>query len=120
MNFKKMAILSTFTVFLVGLAMGFALNQMVYKSKSDRRHRSTANTVAFFTKELELTEIQQQKLKGLLDKVKNDYSEIRKKCSPEYRRVREEFRKSFSEILNEEQKEKFEEFNQKEHQKERK
>jgi len=113
MTSKRIASLSLLAVFILGFVIGVVIDQSFFSkmgrdSKHKRGHRP--NLVEKFTKELNLTNEQQEHLITLLEKVKKQHSEIKESTRPQYERVREEFKSAFLEILTEKQKLEYLEF----------
>ena len=107
MTSKKTAITVLISVFIVGLACGLVVDRIFFaKSRYIHRHHRTG-MVSKFSKDLNLNDSQQEKLKELLKKIKTQYDGIRTKTKPEYKKVRENFHNEFLKILTKDQKKKF-------------
>jgi len=122
MTYKRLAWLSLLSLFLLGFAIGFAVDRIAFPEK-DRHPKSNGRDdqylVEKFTKDLVLTKGQRDSLVVYLGKLRKQHSELRKTVDPEFQRIREDFRKSFSLILSKEQKAKFAEMNRKHDQKQK-
>jgi Spy/CpxP family protein refolding chaperone len=114
MTSKRIAITLLVATFLLGLLFGYLMNGWLNPGhKHDRKHPTTEETIALFTKELQLTQDQQEKLRGLLEELQNSLNALRRQRISDYIKARTEFETNFSEHLSDEQKKKFKEFNKK-------
>ena len=114
MTSKKIASISLLAIFVLGFVLGIAVDRYFFDDHSCRHSHHKHNKpdlIQKFTRELDLTSEQQQKLSELLQGIKKRHNEIRKSSNEQYKLLRENFRKSFLEILNEKQKAKFLEMN---------
>ncbi len=122
MTYKKLAWLSLLALFMLGFAVGFAVDRLAFSEKEKHAKSSGHDDrclVEKFTKDLVLTKYQRDSLVVYLGKLRKQHSELRKTVNPQFQRLREEFRSSFSHILTEEQKAKFAEMNRKYDQKQK-
>ena len=114
MSSKRVAILSLVSILILGFALGLLTEHFVLHSgkfhKQPKKSREE-RLITILTKELELTEEQQQHLKALLQELKEKHDKINKSIRPDHQRVRQEFNEAFSKILTPEQVEKFDAFN---------
>jgi Spy/CpxP family protein refolding chaperone len=114
MSSKRVAILSLVSILILGFALGLLTEHFVLHSGKIHRPPKKSRDerlITTLTKELELTEEQQQQLKTLLQELKEKHDTINRSTRPEHQRVRQEFNEAFSKILTPEQAEKYEAFN---------
>ena len=122
MTYNKLAWLSLLSLFLLGFAVGFAVDRLAFSEK-DKHAKSNSHNDSYlvekFTKDLVLTKDQRDSLVVYLGKLRKQHSELRRTVDPQFQHIREDFRKSFSQILTAEQKTKFAEINRKHDQKQK-
>ena len=111
---KKVALASIITIFLLGMVLGILADRYIILRYFKNGHRrGQMNLVQMFNKELNLNVEQQAKLKELLAELREKHENIRKSSRPEYKKITQEFREKFSQVLNDEQRKKFNEINEK-------
>ena len=116
MTLKKSAILTLIAIFIFGFSFGFVTNKLFSDKNPPREkksHYDENSLVDQFTRELELSQIQQDTLRVLLKQVREKYNIIRKSKFTQYDQVKKMFNEKFSTFLTEEQQIKFVEFNKK-------
>ncbi len=96
MTYNKLAWLSLLSLFLLGFAVGFAVDRLAFSEK-DKHARSNSHNDSYlvekFTKDLVLTKDQRDSLVVYLGKLRRQHSELRKTVDPEFQHIREDFRK---------------------------
>jgi Spy/CpxP family protein refolding chaperone len=109
---NRKAVLLVFLVFVLGIALG-AVGTYVVTTRVLAAHapaaRGPANTMAVFTKDLNLTPDQQKQIQAILSDTRARYAEIHKRDDPEYDKTRQEGRDRIRQVLTPEQGPKFEE-----------
>jgi Spy/CpxP family protein refolding chaperone len=109
---NRKALLLVFLVFVLGIALGavgtYVVTTRVLAAHSPVAH-GPANTMALFTKDLNLTPDQQKQIKSILSDTRSRYAEIHKRDDPEYDKTRQEGRDRIRQVLSPEQGPKFEE-----------
>jgi Spy/CpxP family protein refolding chaperone len=109
---NRKAILLVFLVFALGIALG-AVGTYVVTTRVLAAHspavRNPANTMALFTKDLNLTADQQKQIEAILNDTRSRYADIHKRDDPEYEKTRQEGRDRIRQVLTPEQGPKFEE-----------
>ena len=109
---SRKAFFLVFLVFALGIALGalgtYVVTTRVLAARSPAV-RSPANTMAMFTKDLNLTPDQQSKIQAILSDTRARYAEIHKRDDPEYEKTRQEGRDRIRQVLTPEQGPKFEE-----------
>ncbi len=114
MTSKRIAITMLVATFFLGLLFGNISHDWLSPDhKHHRKHPSTEETIALFTKELQLTQEQQEELGVLLEELQDSLNALRRQRISDYIKARTKFETKFSEHLSEEQKIKFDEFNEK-------
>ncbi|MBD3377417.1 periplasmic heavy metal sensor [candidate division KSB1 bacterium] len=114
MTSKRIAITLLVATFLLGLLLGNLTHDWISPDhKRHRKHPSTEETIAMFTKELQLSQAQQEKLELLLTELQDSLNALRRQRISDYIKARTKFETKFSEYLSEEQRKKFDEFNEK-------
>lgn len=109
---NRKAVLLVFVVFVLGIALGSLGTYMVTTRVLAARPQAVhgpANTMAMFTKDLNLSPDQQKQLQAILNDIRARYAEIHKQADPEYESARNEGRERIRKILTPEQGPKFEE-----------
>jgi Spy/CpxP family protein refolding chaperone len=109
---SRKAFFLVFLVFALGIALG-AVGTYVVTTRVLAAHspavRTSANTMAVFTKDLNLTPDQQKQIEAILSDTRARYAEIHKRDDPEYDKTRQEGRDRIRQVLSPEQGPKFEE-----------
>jgi Spy/CpxP family protein refolding chaperone len=109
---SRKAFFLVFLVFALGIALG-ALGTYVVTSRVLAAHspavRTPADTMAMFTKDLNLTPDQQKQIQAILSDTRARYADIHKRDDPEYEKTRQEGRDRIRQVLTPEQGPKFEE-----------
>jgi Spy/CpxP family protein refolding chaperone len=109
---NRKALFLVFLVFVLGIALG-AVGTYVVSTRVLAAHssggRASANTMALFTKDLNLTSDQQKQIEAILGDTRARYAEIHKRDDPEYEKARQEGRDRIRQVLTPEQGLKFEE-----------
>ena len=109
---SRKAVLLVFVVFALGIALGslgtYMMTTRVLAARPQAVHRP-ANTMAMFTKDLNLSPDQQKQIEAILSDTRARYAEIHKRDDPEYENARTEGRERIRKILTPEQGPKFEE-----------
>ncbi len=109
---SRKAFFFVFLVFALGIALG-ALGTYVVTTRVLAAHsptaRTPANTMAMFTKDLNLTPDQQKQIQAILSDTRARYADIHKRDDPEYEKTRQEGRDRIRQVLTPEQGPKFEE-----------
>lgn len=109
---SRKAFFLVFLVFALGIALG-ALGTYVVTTRVLAAHspavRTPVSTMAMFTKDLNLTPDQQNKIQAILSDTRARYADIHKRDDPEYEKTRQEGRDRIRQVLSPEQGPKFEE-----------
>jgi len=109
---NRKAVLLVFVVFALGICLG-ALGTYVVTTRVLAEHapatHTPANTMAMFTKDLNLTPEQQKQIQSILNDTRSRYADIHKRDDPEYEKTRQEGRDRIRQVLTPEQGPKFEE-----------
>ena len=109
---NRKAVLLVFLVFALGIALGavgtYVVTTRVLAAHSPAAH-GPVNTMALFTKDLNLTPEQQKQIQAILSDTRSRYAEIHKRDDPEYDKTRQEGRDRIRQVLSPEQGPKFEE-----------
>jgi hypothetical protein len=110
---NRKAFLMVSLVFVLGIALGgvgmYLLTTRVQAARSQTNVLNRANTMAMFTRDLNLDSDQQKQIQAILSDTRAHYSELHDKFDPEYERVRHEGRERIRQTLTAEQRPKFEE-----------
>lgn len=106
------AVLLVSLVFVLGIALGgvgvYVVTSRVQAARPQATLRNPANTMAIFTRDLNLTPDQQKQIQGIFSDTRAHYAELHDKFDPEYMRVRQEGRERIRQSLTPEQRSKFE------------
>ena len=109
---NRKAVFLVFLVFALGIALG-AVGTYVVTTRVLAAHsptaRGPANTMALFTKDLNLSPEQQKQIEAILNDTRARYADIHKRDDPEYDKTRQEGRDRIRQVLSPEQGPKFEE-----------
>jgi len=109
---SRKAFFFVFLVFALGIALG-ALGTYVVTTRVLAAHspavRTPADTMAMFTKDLNLTPEQQKQIQAILSDTRARYADIHKRDDPEYEKTRQEGRDRIRQVLTPEQGPNFEE-----------
>ena len=110
---SRKAVLLVFLVFVLGIVLGavgtYVVTTRVLAARPQGASRNPANTVAMFTRDLNLNPDQQKQIEAILSDTRARYGEIHKRDDPEYENARNEGRERIRKILTPEQEPKFEE-----------
>ncbi|MBN1464997.1 hypothetical protein JXA02_04500 [candidate division KSB1 bacterium] len=111
---KKIAILSFITVFIAGIAVGVVLEDLVFDKKQADRRKGDPNDFLFakLTQELSLTTAQQDSLRSMLDKIKEEHRKLNRKRFENFEQIRLKFDQEFRKILDEKQMTRYDEMMQ--------
>jgi Spy/CpxP family protein refolding chaperone len=108
---NRKAVLLVFLVFVLGIALGsvgtYVITTRVFAARPPGSH-GPSNTIAIFTRHLNLSPEQQKQIETILSDTRARYVEIRQQANPEYEKVRQEGRERIRQVLTAEQKPKFE------------
>ena len=108
---SRKAFLLVFLVFVLGIALGSVGTYVVttrVQAARPQAGRNPANTMAIFTRHLNLSPEQQKQIETILNDTRARLAEIRKQADPEYDKVLHEGQEQIRQILSPEQKPKFE------------
>ena len=109
---SRKAVLLVFLVFVLGIALGsvgtYVVTTRVHAARPQAVH-NPANTMAIFTRDLNLSPEQQKQIQTILNETRAHYAEIHKQADPEYEKARHEGREQIRQVLTPEQRPKFEE-----------
>ncbi len=109
---SRKAVLLVFLVFVLGIALGavgtYVVTTRVQAARPQTAAHNPANTMAMFTRDLNLTADQQKQIQAILNDTRARYAEMHDKFDPEYERVRHEGRERIRQLLTPEQQPKFE------------
>ena len=110
---NRKAILLVLLVFVLGIALGsvgmYVVSTRVLAARAQAAMHNPANTMAMFTKDLNLNSDQQKQIQAILTDTRAHYAELHDKFDPEYERFRHEGRVRIRQLLTSEQRPKFEE-----------
>ena len=108
---SRKAFLLVFLVFVLGIALGsvgtYVVTTRVHAARPQAVH-SPANTMALFTRDLNLNVEQQKQIEATLNDTRARYAEIHKQADPAYENARHEGRERIRQVLTPDQKPKFE------------
>jgi Spy/CpxP family protein refolding chaperone len=111
-NESRKAVLLVFLVFVLGIALGglgvYVVTTRVHAARPQATAHNPANTMAMFTRDLNLTPDQQKQIHDILSDTRAHYAVLHDKFDPEYERVRQEGRDRIRQLLTPEQRPKFE------------
>jgi len=111
-NGSRKAVLLVCLVFVLGIALGgvgiYLVTARVQAARAQATGHSPANTMAMYTRDLNLTPDQQKQIQAIISDTRAHYAELHDKFDPEYERVRQEGRERIREALTPEQRPKFE------------
>ncbi len=111
-NGNRKAILLVLVVFVLGIALGgvgiYVVTARVQAARAQATAHTPANTMAMFTRDLNLTPEQQTQIQAIISDTRAHYAELHDKFDPEYERVRHEGRQRIREVLTADQRPKFE------------
>jgi len=109
---SRKAVVLVFVVFLLGIALGalgtYVVTTRVLAARPQSASRTPANTVAMFTRDLNLNPDQQKQIQAILSDTRARYAALHDKLDPEYEQVRQEGRERVREVLTPDQRPKFE------------
>jgi Spy/CpxP family protein refolding chaperone len=111
-NGSRKAVLLVALVFVLGIALGgigmYVVTTRVHAERAQTSGHNPANTMAMFTRDLNLTPEQQTEIQAILSDTRARYGVLHDKFDPEYERVRHEGRERIRQTLTAEQRPKFE------------
>jgi hypothetical protein len=111
-NGSRKAILMVLLVFVLGIALGsvgmYVVTTRVLAARPQATLRNQANTMAMFTRDLNLSPDQQKQIEAIFSDTRAHYGVLHDKFDPEYERVRQEGRERIRQMLTSEQRPKFE------------
>lgn len=111
-NGSRKAALLVFVVFVLGIALGgvgvYTVTARVQAAHAQASAHTPANTMAMFTRDLNLTPEQQKQIQGIIGDTRARYAVLHDKFDPEYERVRQAGRERIRQILTAEQQPKLE------------
>jgi len=109
---NRKAFLLVILVFVLGIALGgvgmYLVTTRVQAARSQSSVLNHANTMALFTRDMNLNPDQQKQIQAILSDTRAHYAELHDKLDPEYERVRQAGRERIRQVLTVEQKPKFE------------
>jgi|SRR5712675_685058 len=109
---NRKAVLLVFLVFVLGIALGgvgmYMVTTRVLAAHPQTPVHNPANTMAMFTRDLNLNPDQQKQIQAILSDTRAHYATLHDKFDPEYERARQEGRERIRQLLTPEQKPKFE------------
>jgi len=109
---SRKAVVLVFVVFVLGIALGalgtYVVTTRVLAARPQSASRTPANTVAMFTRDLNLNPDQQKQIQAILSDTRARYAALHDKLDPEYEQVRQEGRERVREVLTPDQRPKFE------------
>jgi Spy/CpxP family protein refolding chaperone len=109
---SRKAVVLVILVFVLGIALGIVGTYLVTSRVEAARaegSRNHTNTLAIFTKDLNLSPEQQQQIEAILRDIRAQYAAIHQNMDPEYEQARKQGRDRIRQILTPDQKPKFEE-----------
>jgi Spy/CpxP family protein refolding chaperone len=111
-NGNRNAVLLVLLVFVLGIALGgvgiYLVTARVQAARALAMAHTPANTMAMFTRDLNLTPDQQKQVQIIIRDTRANYATLHDKFDPEYERARQEGRERIRETLTPEQRPKFE------------
>jgi Spy/CpxP family protein refolding chaperone len=109
---SRKAVVLVFLVFVLGIALGalgtYVVTTRVLAARPQGVSRTPANTVAMFTRDLNLNPDQQKQIEAILSGTRARYAALHDKLDPEYEQIRQEGRERVREVLTPDQRPKFE------------
>ena len=109
---SRKAVVLVFLVFVLGIALGalgtYVVTTRVLAARPQSVSRTPANTVAMFTRDLNLNPDQQKQIEAILSDTRARYAALHDKLDPEYEQIRHEGRERVREVLTPDQRPKFE------------
>ncbi|MGH9561490.1 MAG: hypothetical protein ACRD3S_08545 [Terracidiphilus sp.] len=109
---NRKAVLLVLLVFVLGIALGgvgiYVLTTRVMAAHPLPSVHNPANTMAIFTRDLNLNSDQQKQILAILGDTRAQYNELHDKFDPEYEKVRKAGRDRIRAVLTPEQKPEFE------------
>jgi len=109
---NRKAFLLVILVFVLGIALGgvgmYVVTTRVQAAHSQSSVLNHANTMALFTRDMNLDPEQQKQIQAILSDTRAHYADLHDKFDPEYERVRQAGRERIRQLLTVEQKPKFE------------
>jgi Spy/CpxP family protein refolding chaperone len=109
---SRKAVLLVLLVFALGISLGsvgtYVVTTRVHAARPQQAAHNPANTMAMFTRDLNLNPDQQKQIEAILNDTRARYAEIHKRDDPEYDKARHEGRERIRQLLTPEQRPKFE------------
>ncbi len=109
---NRKAVLLVALVFVLGIALGavgtFVVTNHVLAARSMGAVHTPANTIAMFTRDLNLNSEQQKQIQSILSDTRAHYAALHDKLDPEYEQVRLQGRERIRQVLTVEQEPKYE------------
>ena len=110
---NRKAVLLVFVLFLLGIALGsvgtYVVTTRVQAARPQAAPHGPAQTMAMFTRDLNLTPDQQTQIQAIINDTRAHYAALHERLDPEYEQVRHQGRERIRQILTPEQRPKFEE-----------
>lgn len=108
---NQKALLLVGLVFVLGIALGgvgtYMVTAHVLAARSQTTVHNPANTIAMYTRDLNLSPDQQRQIESILGDTRAHYAELHDKLDPEYEQVRQQGRERIRQVLTPEQQPKF-------------
>ena len=109
---SQKAVLLVSLVFVLGIALGgvgtYMVTTRVHAARPQAPVHNPANTMAMFTRDLNLNPDQQKQIEAILSDTRAHYAALHDKLDPEYEQVRHEGRERIRQLLTPEQRPMFE------------
>lgn len=109
---NRKAVLLVLLVFALGIGLGsvgtYMVTTRVHAARPLQATHDPANTMAMFTRNLNLNPDQQKQIQAILTETRARYAEIHSQADPEYEKARHEGREKIRHVLTDEQRPKFE------------
>lgn len=109
---SRKAVLLVLLVFVLGIGLGsvgtYVVTTRVHAARAQQPARDPAQTMAMFTRDLNLNPDQQKQIETILSQTRARYAEIHSQADPEYERARQAGREKIRQVLTPEQEPKFE------------
>jgi Spy/CpxP family protein refolding chaperone len=109
---SRKAVLLVLLVFVLGIGLGsvgtYVVTTRVHAARGQQPARNPAQTMAMFTRDLNLNPDQQKQIETILSQTRARYAEIHSQADPEYERARQAGREKIRQVLTPEQEPKFE------------
>jgi type II secretory pathway component PulJ len=109
---SRKAFLLVLLVFALGIGLGslgtYVVTTRVLAARPQQPAHNPANTMAMFTRDLNLNGDQQKQIQAILTETRARYAEIHSQADPEYEQARQAGREKIRQVLTQEQRPKFE------------